>query len=243
MTADLDSIEESMYFVQEPFSPYSHWTSSLVRADGLDSWTMHELISSFAWKDRENEVTKEYFDPDVSASLSPLERDLYLTVCNEAEMQRARYDFRFSDLMDLAVDGKASGSQTDLYDVFMAFASLGSRSSDSSSYVVTALKNPQMENHGRAILLQGLWLGVHLDNQGVLMLNLSQDMINRGEITDTLYYYRAFALRRLARYEEALDCIDVAISMLGVHAVDIHQDYSRERDMIVTSMFLEERLG
>lgn len=243
MDADVDTLEKNIYYVQKEFEPSTHWTTSLVRTDELDSWVLHELISRFAWKDRENEVTAEYYDSDVSDSLSPLERDLYLTVCNEAEMQRARFDYRYTDLMELAVDGKSSGSQTDLYDVFVAFASLGSRSAESGEYVQKALLNPKMENHGRAILLQGMWMGVHMDNQGSLMLNLSQDMINRGEITDTLYYYRAFALRRLGRYNEALDCIDVAIAMLGVHSVDIHQDYSREKDMIVTSMLLEERFG
>lgn len=240
---DADQLEKSLYRVQKEFDPATHWTTSLVKTGSLDSWTLHELISRFAWKDRENEITPEYYDPDVSDALSPDERGLYLTICNEAEMQRARFDYRYSDLMELAVDGKSSGSETPLYDVFVAFASLGSRSSDSGKYVQKALLDPNMENHGRAILLQGLWMGVHMSNQGVLMLNLSQDMMNRGEITDTLYYYRAFALRRLGRYEEALDNIDVAISMLGVNSVDIHQDYSREKDMIVMSMLMEERFG
>lgn len=191
MAVTADEVEKHLYFVQEEFNPYSHWTSTVVRSyqndDELDEWTLNEVISRLTWRDHDNGVITEYHDLNVRASLPMTERELYDTVCYEAEMHRARYDYRYQDLMEIAREGYDQGVYSRLYSVFLAFAALGSRHVEAASFVSQALADERLDSHGRAMLLQGLWLGVHLEDQGELMLTLSDDMIERGEDTDNLY--------------------------------------------------------
>ena len=65
------------------------------------------------------------------------------------------------------------------------------------------------------------------------MLVLAADMERRGEKGANLYYRAAYAHRRPAEWDEALQSIDTGIALLvGISDLNIHQDFVRERVMI-----------
>ena len=62
------------------------------------------------------------------------------------------------------------------------------------------------------------------------MLMLATDMEQRGENEANRYYRAAYAHRRLAEWDQALESIDTGIALLvGTSDLSIHQDFVRER--------------
>ena len=80
-----------------------------------------------------------------------------------------------------------------------------------------------------------IWFADHVDEQPQVLLDLSNDMMARGEDNDVVHYRRASALRKLGRYEEALTEIDRAIELLGVGNMLVHEQFAQERRTIITT--------
>lgn len=59
-----------------------------------------------------------------------------------------------------------------------------------------------------------------------------------GEIQANVYFWRAYAFRRMERFDEAMESIDRAVELLSPGNNAIHQDYVRERALITTSKLL-----
>jgi hypothetical protein len=155
---------------------------------------------------------------------------------------RLRYDFRFDQLATSARDWLTSFSDDSLVHSLAAFAALGQRSDRALPLLARASTLADYDQSCRAVCLQGLWFGTHLADQAEQILALSDEMIGRGEDDGNLYYWRAFALRRLGRFDDALKSVDRAISLLPIGMNAVHQDYFRERELIETTVLLNEHV-
>jgi tetratricopeptide (TPR) repeat protein len=71
------------------------------------------------------------------------------------------------------------------------------------------------------------------------MLSLSNRMMTAGVLDSNVFYRRAYALRKLGRYEQALEEVDRAISLLDIGNNRVHQDYVRERELIIVTMQMQ----
>jgi hypothetical protein len=82
-------------------------------------------------------------------------------------------------------------------------------------------------------LLHGLWFADGLPDQARRMLELTDapDLFHPGDSTVSLR--KAYALRMLRRYDEALREIEDGISYLAPQAVDVHADFVQERSIIL----------
>lgn len=155
---------------------------------------------------------------------------------------RLRYDTRFEQLAIVTHEWLASHPDDSLIHSLAAFAALGQRSDRALPLLARASALPDYDFSCRAVCLQGLWFGSHLPDQAGRILALSDEMIGRGEDDPNLYYWRAFALRREGRFDEALTSVDRAISLLPVGMNAVHQDYFRERELIKTTTVLNQQV-
>ncbi|MEU4528411.1 tetratricopeptide repeat protein [Micromonospora ureilytica] len=160
-----------------------------------------------------------------------------------AHSLRLRFDFRFDELARLSRQWLAEIPDDAMIMSLAAFAAFGQRSDRAEPLFLRATAAPDYDGSCRGISLQGLWFGTHLSDQANRILQLSDEMIGRGEDHPNLYYWRSFALRRLGRLDEALACADTAIALLPVGMNPVHQDYVREREHIGSSQLLEEQVA
>jgi hypothetical protein len=156
---------------------------------------------------------------------------------------RLRFDFRFEELAK-----QASGWLTDVPDdgliqALAAFAALGAHSERAEPLLRHAMAAVDYDSVCRWTCLHGLWFGTHLPDQADRIIELSDEMIGRGEDAANLYYWRAFALRRLDQLDAAVASIDRAIMLLPVGQNAVHQDYVRERELIQTTQLLKDQIS
>lgn len=148
---------------------------------------------------------------------------------------RLRYDFRFQDLAAVSQSWLQDHPGDSLLLAFAAFAALGARSKQGVSLYRQALDSPDADRRTRHTCLAGMWLAYDVPDQAQQMLDLTDVMLAKGEADTNLYYRRASALRKLEDFDQAVRDIDLATSMLGAGDNMVHQDYMREREMIVAS--------
>jgi hypothetical protein len=154
---------------------------------------------------------------------------LHLYACG----QRFRFDFNFSRLAAFLSQHQDSPHAADaLVQSFSAFAKLGAREPDAVAQLRHVLGLSDLDTRARQVCLAGLWSAYTLPEQGTLMLDLANAMIQAGEADGTVYFRRAAAHRILREFSAALDDIDHAMSMLPPGNNEIHQDYLRERQLI-----------
>lgn len=170
------------------------------------------------------------------------ESDVRNLIQSYLHLQRLQYDFRFAEIATTSTALLEVYPDDGLLVAFRAFASCGLRTPNAASQVESALRRPDVDRTCRLTLLQALWFGVHLSDQAERMLALSDEMIERREDGANCYYWRAYALRRLHRQDEALASIDDAIEQLSPDQISIHQDFVREREAIVTSLLWDRDL-
>jgi hypothetical protein len=156
---------------------------------------------------------------------------------------RLRLDFRFNQLADASRRWLAELPDDAFIQSLAAFAALGQRSDRAEPILSRVSTLPDLDATCRAVCLHGLWFGTHLPDQAERMLALSDEMIGHGEDGANLYYWRAFALRRLGRFGDAQANVDRAIALLPVGMNAIHQDYVRERELITTTRLVHEQVA
>ncbi|MGH3680918.1 MAG: tetratricopeptide repeat protein [Natronosporangium sp.] len=155
---------------------------------------------------------------------------------------RLRLDFRFDQLAAATRRWLVEVPDDAFIQSLAAFAALGQGSDRAEPILGRVSTLPDLDSVCRATCLHGLWFGTHLPDQAERMLALSDEMIGHGEDEANLYYWRAFALRRLGRFEDAQASIDQAIALLPVGMNAVHQDYVRERELITTTWLLREQV-
>ncbi|GAA2373527.1 hypothetical protein Cme02nite_02300 [Catellatospora methionotrophica] len=149
--------------------------------------------------------------------------------------QRLRFDFKFEALQSQSHRWLAEFDGDALIVGLAAFGALGSRSGRGLELYRQAVDAPDVDAKTRHVCMHGLWFADHLPDQAELMLELSQQLTASSGLDANVFFRRAFALRKLGRFEQALDEIDRAIAMLGPGHNAVHQDYVRERELIVVT--------
>ena len=198
--------------------------------------------SALGWAARE--IGQRFVVPDDWArcreSASPAEAYRLLAY---VQGQRLRFDFKFEELSRQVRGWMEEIPEDAMLQALAAFAALGLHSPTAEPLLRQAVETPGYDSRSRYILLQGLWFATHLPDQAERMLELSDEMIGRSEDSPNLYYWRAFAMRRLRRFDEALACVDRAIATLPAGMNPVHQDYFRERELVNTSRMLYDQVG
>jgi len=214
----------------------------LVQRHGLRLEVSRGATSALGWAARE--IGQRFVVADDWArcreSESPAEAYRMLAY---VQGQRLRFDFKFEELSRQVRGFMDEIGEDALLHSLAAFAALGLHSPNAEPLLQRAAATAGYDSRCRYISLQGLWFATHLDDQPQRMIELSDEMIGRGEDSPNLYYWRAFALRRLRRFDDALECVDRAIATLPPGMNPVHQDYFRERELINTSRMLYEQVA
>jgi tetratricopeptide (TPR) repeat protein len=155
--------------------------------------------------------------------------------------QRLRYDFKFAELQSFLRDSASHYGDDAMVRALAAFAELGLRTERAGGMVKGALRMPDADSVCRSTILHGLWFHIDLEDQARRIIKLADKMVELGEEDANLYYWRAYALRRDGRYGQALKSIDEAIRRLPANENNVHQDYVRERELIVTMIMYRQQ--
>jgi tetratricopeptide (TPR) repeat protein len=155
---------------------------------------------------------------------------------------RLRLDLKFQDLHLAAPRWLVAHPNDALLHSLYAFAALGRRADRAPRLLDRVASLPDYDGSCRAVCLHGLWFGSHLPDQAERILALSEEMIRKDEHDADTYYWRAYALRREGRYDEALTTIDRAIGRLPVGSHGAQDAYERERVVISSTQLLGEQV-
>jgi hypothetical protein len=146
--------------------------------------------------------------------------------------QRIRFDFKFEQLQANCRRWLTEFPDDALILALAAFGALGTRSTQALTLFEQSINSDNADIKSRQVSLHGMSFADHLPDQANLMLELSATMMTLGDRSSNIYFRRCAALRKLGRYEQALEEIDLAIAMLDVGANTVHQDYVRQRELI-----------
>lgn len=149
---------------------------------------------------------------------------------------RLRYDFLFAEMFALP-DGRPSDVVNhELVKTFTAFGALGLGLVEAETLLMDALASSSSDRT-LAVLLHGVWMGVHLDEQDVLAENIFNQLSFKGANEN---FWFASCLRRAGRYGEAMGHIREALRQHNGDS-QVHQDYMREFELIVSFQKFEQR--
>lgn len=154
---------------------------------------------------------------------------------------RLRYDFRFKSLHELLAGVPELVASDALLACCYAFSLAGdprAEAHDIIAAVSEALSRPDADAMCRLVAGHAFWLR-NEPECALMLLDLCAATEDLDSIDPNVEYRRASALRKLRRYEEALDAIHAAIELLGEESHEIHQDYARERELILASSQLD----
>ncbi|WP_232660468.1 hypothetical protein [Pseudonocardia sp. TRM90224] len=176
-----------------------------------------------------------------SALLHIDKSDLTLPVITAGErgllhllLQSQRYDFRFAAIRETVAGlGVAVEALDPFSRAIHAFALLGQSAPEATAeFDATSALGGSNEKVQHA-LLHGLWLAESLPDQAERILRFvdSTDVLRADDPVVALR--KAHALRKLHRFDEALQSIDLGISQISPAALDVHRDFVRERSMII----------
>jgi tetratricopeptide (TPR) repeat protein len=155
--------------------------------------------------------------------------------------QRLRYDFRF-ELLFAQCNGWLREFGDDALILGLAtFGALGAREDIGLDLYARAAGSANADNKSRHVCLAAIWFADHLEDQPTTLLELSAEMMTRGEGDGNVHRRRATALRKLGRYQEALVEIDRAIDQLPIGNNLIHQEYVQERLSIIAAQDMDRR--
>jgi hypothetical protein len=155
---------------------------------------------------------------------------------------RLRLDLKFHELNAAAPRWLVTHPNDALLHSLYAFAALGRRADRAPRLLDRVAALPDYDGSCRAVCLHGLWYGTDLPDQAERILALSEEMISKDEHDSDTYYWRAYALRRQGRFDEALSSVDRAIGSLGVGRHAQHDAYERERVIISSTRLLGEQV-
>ncbi|MFD7310745.1 hypothetical protein [Promicromonospora sp. NPDC059942] len=155
---------------------------------------------------------------------------------------RLQFDFKFNQLLSWTRSVRSEFSTDAMLRALAAFAALGSGTPQAASLLAAAISADGYDKSCRFLCLQGLWMASDLPEADRLAVELADEIIGLGEDEPGVHYWRAGALRRLGRLDEALQSVDVAIDLLRPGSNSVHQDYVRERELINATKALDERI-
>ena len=199
----------------------------------LSPRVLRGTISTLAWQARDVGQPLPTVSVDESGPVGTRE------LCRRYLMGfRLRFDFRFDALSAHVRTWLRADPEDALLLAMSGFAGLGQQSSRALRDIDASLASPNADYVTTIFCLHGLWFGNDVDGQAERIVALSDELISSGEIEANVYFWRAYAFRRMERFDEARESIDQAIELLTPGNNTIHQDYVRERALITTSKVL-----
>ncbi|HYQ68619.1 tetratricopeptide repeat protein [Actinophytocola sp.] len=227
------------HFIRRARSKSTAWIDDLADVAEecrLELPVVRQAVSDLAWQARE--VGQPLLaDSENGGRLSA--GSVFKQLCRQyLQGFRLRFDFKF-EALGAQLPAWLRGHPGDaLLLALSAFAGLGRGAPGALRAVETSLGSSNSDAVSRNVCLHALWFGNHIEDQAERIVQLSDEIINRGEDGANLYFWRAYALRRMERFDDALKSIDQAISLHPVGMNIVHQDYVRERALITTSRLL-----
>ena len=214
---------------------------NIVERNSLPPVVLRRCVNALAWRDREqgHAIPSDAVPEPPESALSG--RRFQLAWCY-ARAARLRYDFRFDQLLTWTRWARSEFPDDGFLTAYATFAALGSGAPQAHALLAAVRKAPDQDRQCRALMLHGLWITTSFPDSAQLAVDLADDAISRGEDEPNHHYWRAGALRRLGRLDEALQSVDLAIDLLPSGNNAVHQDYFREREYIVTTKALDERV-
>lgn len=159
-------------------------------------------------------------------------------------LQSQRYDYRFRSICEVIAGLAVPVEDLDPFSrAIYAFALLG-QNADVGLVEFEEVRRLGSDHEKVAhALLHGLWFASHLPDQATRILELINSTPALRDNDATVALRKAYALRKLRRYDEASQSIDLGMLCLSPDAVDVHQDFVRERAMILVVREIEESYG
>lgn len=149
--------------------------------------------------------------------------------------QRLRFDYRFGELLRRCNEWLPEFHDDALVRGFAAFGALGSRAPNGLDLYNRAVEAIDGDAKSRSLCLTAIWFADHVEGSAEMLLELSNEMMAKGEAGEVVHYRRAGALRRLGRYDEALSEIDRTLELFGVGNTLVHEQYAQERRSILAA--------
>ncbi|MEU9872246.1 hypothetical protein AB0C87_30890 [Actinomadura sp. NPDC048021] len=224
--------------------PPSAWTDEFVaRVEefGLSVLQIRRAATDLAWLARKN--GQGYLDETDRARILAANNTRTARLCLVyIHGQRLRFDFKFAQLHRLCIGWLAEFDDDALVLSFAAFSALGTRASNAPGLFRRAVDAPDADDKSNQVLLTGINFADHLPEQPQMMLDLSDEMMARGQENAIVYYRRASAYRKLGRFADGLHEIDRAIDALGPGDVLVHEQFTQERRSIILAQDLQNQM-
>jgi tetratricopeptide (TPR) repeat protein len=245
-----DTVQEVLSRLRERLADES-WPSELAvlaQQRSLSISDVRSLVADLTWAAREQGLPYSTPPGNASPVVSGEAPTWQRLVEVYAYSYRLRYDFRARQLWrdcQRWPDLWEESSRSDALVVALAsFGALGSGDlylDKGKDLVDTVLRLPDLDHRTRHVLLMALQIAPDFTSRNELMLRISTEIIDDGGADSNVYFRKAWALRGLRRYDEASGAIARAIDLLPPGNNAVHQDYIRERELIVTSRQLDEK--
>ncbi|MGI5204292.1 hypothetical protein ACQEU6_22250 [Spirillospora sp. CA-108201] len=232
------------HFAAATAGPLSAWVDdfvSRVEEFGLPVQQIRRAATDLAWLARKN--GQGYLDEADRARILAAGNTRTARLCLAyIHGQRLRFDFKFAQIHRLCVDWLAEFEDDALVRSLAAFAALGTRATNGLGMFRRAVDAPDADDKTNQVLLTGINFADHLPEQPQMMLDLSDEMMARGQENSIVYYRRATAYRKLGRFDDGLHEIDRAIDALGPGDVLVHEQFTQERRSIILAQDLQNQI-
>ena len=200
---------------------------------GVGRSTLRDFATDGAWSSRSAPVAGLVLDGGATTAADGGVADRCgdaARFCAALGAQRLRFQFHFTGLHEFIGRVRDRFPDDSLFVAMHAFARAGMRKRDIVQLIDESLARADCDRRARHLCLHALQFADYLPDQAERMLVLAADMEQRGDTGANLYYRAAYAHRRLAEWDEALESIDTGIALLvGTSDLSIHQDFVRER--------------
>lgn len=198
---------------------------------GLPLPVIRSVTADLAWAARR--ADQPYPDEDTwkAASTGPSSR-MRRMVLAYVLGQRLRFDFKLVQLQSWSRRWVSLFDDDALLLGFAAFAELGLKAPEGLELFKRSTRSANADSRSRHVCLAAIWFSHHIEDQPKILLELSDEMISKGEVNNDVYYRRALAFRKLGRFDDALQAVDQAMAIRPVEDVEVYQNYARERELI-----------
>lgn len=215
--------------------------ADVVDRHGLSTHVLRRTVSGLSWQARDLGLSVPGDDVLAIGPAGTASQTRALALAY-AQTYRLRFDFKFAQLEARTRQWRRSFGEDALLRSVAAFAALGNGSPQASELLDGIEQLPDYDSSCRWICLHGLWLAAGTPEHAERALKLSHDIVRAGDENANVYYWRAGVLRQLGRFTDALVSIDLAIDLLEPGSNSVHQDYLRERELVLAGIATEARI-
>lgn len=218
-----------------PSQDLGPWAEEIHReavGGGLSTTTTRSVLGRLAWLGRDARLPLPT-DLDPPAALDDGPALVWCWYLGE----RLRYDFRFRELSLALMAWRRRFPADGLLVAFDAFARFGMRDARARELCDLALAAPDCDDRVQSVCLHGVSFGLSDETTAELAVGLADEMLAvPNAAAHVLHYRKAMALRALGRLDDAVQSVDRALAEIDPtdqSFLEIHQDYVRERELIL----------